>query len=161
MKKNVITWGVIIVVVGVIGFFGGMRYGQSRSTSDVEQRFAQFGANGGAGAFRAGGMMGRGGTGGGMNGSGLVMGTVLSKDDKSITLQMRDNGSRIVFFSDTTDITHSVKGTPTDVAVGSTIAVSGTTNSDGSLTAQTLQIRPMPVTPAPSTSTTPETTPQK
>jgi hypothetical protein len=51
--------------------------------------------------------------------------------------------------SGTTTFSKSAQGTIADVAVGSQLFVGGTTNTDGSVTATTIQLRP--AMPAPTT----------
>ncbi|KKS39844.1 MAG: hypothetical protein UV04_C0035G0003 [Candidatus Gottesmanbacteria bacterium GW2011_GWA2_42_16] len=137
------------VVVGGGAFYGGMKYAQSKapqgrlsqadfqnlqnfSPEERQQRLQELGAN--AGGFRGGQ---RGG-----NAGGFTTGEIISKDDKSVTVKLRDGGSKIVFLSDSTEITKSAAGTLSDLEVGKNISVNGTANSDGSITAQSIQLRP-------------------
>lgn len=81
-------------------------------------------------------------------GDGFIAGEVIAKDENSVTVKLRDGGSKIIFLSATTPITKSAAGTLEDLAVGTQVTAVGTANTDGSLTAQSIQIRPpMPVTP--------------
>lgn len=132
---NKITQIIIVaVVVGVVGFYGGMQYGKSSAASATpgsgRGNFQGFGGQGG-GMMRTRGMNG-----------GFTGGSILSKDDKSITLKLRDGGSKIIFFSAATKVMKSTAGATGDLAVGGDVTVMGTTNSDGSITADSIQIRP-------------------
>lgn len=139
------------VVVGGGAFWGGMKYAESKSPrgrlsqadfqnlqnlspEERQERLHEFGANVGAGF--------RGGRTGGQIGGGFISGEVISKDDKSVTVKLRDGGSKIIFLSDSTEITKSASGSISDLEVGKNISVNGTANSDGSATAQSIQIRP-------------------
>ncbi len=130
------------------GFYGGMVYGKSKVTSTFAAARAQFAGNGQGGG-------GRGGNRAQFAGGGATMGEVIAKDDKSITIKMRDGGSKIVFFSGSTQVMKAVAGAATDLNVGEQVTALGTANADGSVSAQSIQIRPpmMPVnaaTPTPS-----------
>jgi hypothetical protein len=143
MKKIVSIVIGVAIVVGGGGFYGGMKYAQAKRGNfgnlTAEQR-QQFAANGGA-AFRAGQR-------GGANG-GLVSGQILSKDDTSITIKLRDGGSKIVLYSDKTEVGKFVNDTSADLEVGKNVSANGTSNQDGSLTAQSIQIRPDLPSPTP------------
>jgi len=118
--------------------FGGQDFG-NLSAADRQARFAEMGQRaGGKGAARVGGA-----------GGGMASGEILSKDDKSITLKLGESGTKIIFFSDTSEITKSVAGAAADLEVGKTVMVSGTANEDGSITAKTIQLRPATPQPQP------------
>ncbi|MDO8555201.1 MAG: hypothetical protein Q7R75_01395 [bacterium] len=129
----------IAIVIGfaLLGggsFYAGMKYGQNAGAQvALAQRAQRANAFGGIGT----GQRGRGNQGGGFFG-----GTVLSKDDKSVTLKLNDGSSKIIFFSDTTKIMKSVDGVSADMTIGEQISVNGTPNQDGSISAQSIQIRP-------------------
>ena len=72
----------------------------------------------------------------------MVSGDIISKDAMSITVKLRDGGSKIVFFSDTTEISRFASGSASDLLVGKSVMVNGKTNDDGSVTAQSIQLRP-------------------
>jgi len=136
MKKPVIIIGLVLVSAVVAGgsFYGGMIYGQKKITSDFAQRM--------------GSINGRNGVPANINrqSGGMVSGDITTKDDKSITVSLRGGGSKIVFFSDKTEFGKFVSGTAADLEIGKSVAITGTTNQDGSVTAQSIQLRPA-VTP--------------
>jgi hypothetical protein len=134
-NKHVIIVVVVAVLFGGIGFFGGVKYNQAKAastkTANTQQR--QQGSQGGAFAGR-----------GGQNGNGgVVTGQILSKDDQSMTIQLPNNGgSKIVFYSTSTQISKMAPGASSDLTNGEQVIIMGKANSDGSVTAQTVQIRP-------------------
>ncbi len=138
-KKHVITTVVVAVVIGVVGFFGGTKYGQAKAKSSTPKFAQTFNGAGGNFAARAGGA-GTGRT--GVNG-GLVTGEIIKQDDSSLTVQLPNNGgSKIVLFSGSTAIGRVATGTTADLVTGTNVVVTGSANSDGSITAQNIQIRP-------------------
>ncbi|MFA5934361.1 MAG: hypothetical protein WC827_00525 [Candidatus Paceibacterota bacterium] len=74
------------------------------------------------------------------NFGGMVAGKILSMDDKSITLENRDGGSRIILLSASTTIQKSILGTLTDLKVGEQISVLGKADTSGTVAAQSIQI---------------------
>jgi len=145
-NNNLIVIIVVAALVGAVAFFGGMKYQQSKMPTG----FRQF-----AGGQFGGGQGTRNGQGqGNRQGFRPVNGDIISADDKSITVKMQDGSSRIVLFSDKTTINKASTGTRDDLKVGETVAVFGTDNSDGSVTAQNIQLNPMfrnDLTPTPTT----------
>ena len=127
-----------VVVVGAVAFYGGMKYGESKTaattmgTGQGQRGNGQFG--GGAGGARTGG--------GNRGGAGFANGEVASVDATSLTVKMRDGSSKIIILSTSTQVLKSVAGAVTDVAVGSQVTITGAGNPDGSITAQSIQIRP-------------------
>ncbi|MCX6790357.1 MAG: DUF5666 domain-containing protein, partial [Candidatus Kaiserbacteria bacterium] len=80
---------------------------------------------------------------------GLLSGTIEAKDATSLTLNTRDGSSHVVLITPATNVSKSVSGATSDITVGSTVTVSGTANSDGSVSATLVQLRPTtPKTPA-------------
>ncbi len=140
--KKIIPIIITAVVVGGIGFYGGMKYGQGAGAQGiVGQGGSATGGFGSAGAGRRNGGFGQ-------NGGGFASGDILSKDDKSITLKLQNGGSQIVFFSSSTRVMKEVEGSANDLTTGGRVTVTGTSNQDGSLTAQSIQLRPqMPASP--------------
>ncbi len=128
-KKIGMIVGIVIVVV--ISFYGGMRYGKNSVATTQSTRFTQGSGNGG----------GQRGTRGGANGAGFVSGTVLSQDATGITLQLRTGGSQVILTASSTQISKSVIGSTSDLKKGDDVMITGTSNPDGSLTAETIQIR--------------------
>jgi len=140
MKKIIYVVVVIVVLIGGGAFYGGMKYAQGQggrgnlANLTLEQR-QQLTANGGTG-FTGGISQGRGGMMGG-----LITGEIISKDDKSITIKMRDGGSKIIFYSNSTGVEKFITGTASDLEEGKNVSINGTTNQDGSVTAQSIQLR--------------------
>lgn len=141
MQKNIFLAVIsTAIIAGGAAFYGGIKYGKggmpdfrSLTPEQRQQRFQQLGIQG---------IGGTGGRFGNSTGNNFAVGEIISKDDKSITLKLRDGGSKIVFFSDSTEISKFADGDKNDLQVGKNILVNGKTNSDGSLTAQTIQLRP-------------------
>lgn len=134
MKNNVAIFVIIALLIGGgAGFFGGMQYQKSQRAAGFGQ-FANsgFSARGGSASGRGVGARGNGAT-----------GTILSADANSITVKLADGSSKIVLLTGSTSINKATQGSVSDLAVGTTVAAFGTTNSDGSITATNVQINPM------------------
>ena len=120
--------GVAVLLVAGASFYGGMAYSQNMAAAQRAQRTG--------GAFA--------GRGGRTSGGGFTGGEIIAQDSQSITVKLPNGSSQIVFFSDSTKIMKSVDGTASDLATGKQVTVSGTANPDGSITAQSIQLRPLP-----------------
>jgi len=70
----------------------------------------------------------------------MIAGEIIAKDDSSMTIKLNDGGSKIVLISGSTKTTKQADATADDLAVGTKVSVLGTTNSDGSVSAQSVQI---------------------
>lgn len=148
-SKNIVIAILALLVVGAGSFYGGMKYGQNKnsggnfsaqalqnlSPAERQQIFQQFRSSGNLQGSRRNGI-------GNQNGGTFLSGEVISKDDKSVTIKLSDGGSKIVFFSATASIGKTTEGTAADLEVGKEITINGSANSDGSVTAQSIQIRP-------------------
>ena len=64
-----------------------------------------------------------------------------SQDDKSLTIKLTEGGSRIVFLSASTTINKIVKVMSGDLKINESVLVNGTSNSDGTINANLIQIR--------------------
>ena len=126
MKKYLvhIVWLVIVVVALGGGYFWGK--------SDVNSARAGF-----TGAF---GSSTRGRAGGGAGG-GFTAGQITQMDSSSITLQLPNGNSEVVFYSSSTPVSEPTIVSVSTLKVGTNVMVGGTSNSDGSLTATTIQVR--------------------
>ncbi|KKR23797.1 MAG: hypothetical protein UT53_C0007G0015 [Candidatus Yanofskybacteria bacterium GW2011_GWD2_39_48] len=140
MRNKYIVFAIIAIVGLGLGFFSGMKYSQSRSllaNIGQGQQRGQFGNNM-AGSAR-----------GGINGMSFINGDILSMDTASITVKLKDGGSKIILFPSTVEIGKFTNGTVADLVIGKTVTITGKTNTDGSITAQTIQIRPAMPSPSP------------
>lgn len=136
MAKKILPIVIVVILVGVGAFYGGMKYDQSKAAANLSANFQNR-------QMAGSGTGSRNGTFGNRSGGGFVTGEIISKDDKSITVKLQDGGSKIIFYSDSTELDKFVSGTPNDLEVDKTIIVNGKANSDGSITAQSIQLRPV------------------
>lgn len=142
-KKNKNVLIIAGVVAILISFYGGMLYGKTQTPVASNNNQGNFGQNGAGNRMRGGG--------------GNVFGQILSKDANSITVELRTpgsvnngttgtaqtgTGSKIVFYTNKTSVIKTIDGTVNDLIVGEQISVSGTANTDGSVNASSVQIRP-------------------
>ncbi|MDD5547467.1 MAG: hypothetical protein PHN74_01000 [Candidatus Pacebacteria bacterium] len=142
-KKTLILVIVGVVLIGGAVFYGGMKCGQKSLTNRKginnfsnltdEQKQAGMQQFGGGAGFAGGGAH---------NGGGMVSGEIISKDDKGITVKLKDGGSKIVFIPESTIVTKNAAGSIEELKTGVQVLVSGTANTDGSVSAKSIQIIP-------------------
>lgn len=130
MKNNLIIAIVgTIIISGGAGFYGGMKYQESKSPA-FSRNFPQ-------------GLEGRTGQNDQnprTNGLRPVAGEILSLDDQSLTIKLVDESSKIIILTDTSKINKTQEGSLEDLKVGESISVFGQENTDGSVTAENIQI---------------------
>ncbi len=125
----------VLLAVGGSSFYGGLKYGESKA-APAGARFQVFGQGAQRGGASAGTQQRA------NRGGGFVSGDIMSVDDKSLTIKSRDGGSRIILLSGSTEVSKFSAGALSDLQVGDSVTVTGKTNTDGSITAQTIQERP-------------------
>ncbi|HEY5220810.1 MAG TPA: hypothetical protein VIJ29_01500 [Candidatus Paceibacterota bacterium] len=123
-----IIWAIIAIAALGGGFFWGKAIVPARGS------FA------GAGTFGSSTrrLAGAGGTAAG----GLAVGQITTIGSSSITVQLANGNSEVVFYSSSTPVSVPTTVSVNTFKVGTNVMVAGTTNSDGSVTAQTIQVRP-------------------
>ena len=72
----------------------------------------------------------------------MVMGEIISQDENSITVKIQDGSTKIVILGDSTTYSKSQSIEKTELSTGNQVRVSGNANSDGSITAQNVQLNP-------------------
>src|SRR5690349_4330068 len=131
MKTQTIIIGVIaLLVVGGGSFYAGTKY-QAMQRGNFAAGFG--GQNGQAFRQRFGN---------GQNAS-AVRGQIISNDNGTITVKMRDGSTKLVVLSSSATIMKATSGSKDDLKSGEEVMIFGTSNSDGSVTAQTISINPM------------------
>lgn len=133
-NKILIAIAVTALLVGTGGFFAGMQYQKTKrpSVGDFQAMREQ---------FRSGNLPSSGLGARFQQGQGRpVSGEIISKDEKSITVKLSDGSSRIIFVGDETKISESTPSAKDKLTEGLQVFVTGSENSDGSMTATSIQI---------------------
>jgi hypothetical protein len=128
MKNISVPLIVAAIALCAAGFFGGMKFEDYQLSKTRGSAMRQFPGTGGA----------RGGAGGRQ-----ITGNIVSVDDTSLTVKLPDGSSKIVILSDITTINKAAEATKSDLKTGDKVAVFGTNNADGSVTAQNIQLNPV------------------
>ena len=133
------------LIVGSASFYGGIKYAQNKSSFRM--------SSGRTGADFRSGTAGRRGSfdrndnnaenrTGGNRGAGFVNGEIIAAGEKSLTVKLREGGSKIILLSASTTIGKVTAGATSDLTAGQTVGINGESNADGSITAVNIQIRP-------------------
>jgi hypothetical protein len=128
MKTNIVV--LITALTLAVGFAGGYFYRNYRLSQTRRSFGGQFQRNS------------TGATLGARFGDRPVVGEIISQEDRSFTVKMADGSTKIIILSDSTTYTKTDAGSKDDLKVGSQVGIFGTENSDGSLTAQNVQLNP-------------------
>lgn len=131
MKNNYLVTGILVIVFAGTGFYGGMQYQKSQR--------GNFSGQLGTGVMRNG----RTGTGTPRGGFRPVAGEIISADDKSITVKLQDDSSKIVLINTKTIINKAQTVDKSELKVGEKVSVFGSENTDGSVNAQNVQLNPI------------------
>lgn len=131
-REQLIIFVVLLVLVGAGAFYGGLKYQSGKDATAASNRFDAGARNGQGGANR------------GANGAGRpVVGEITSVDDKSITVKGQDGSSKVVLLGGSVTVSKTDTASRDDLKTGVTVGVFGTTNADGSVSAQNIQLNPM------------------
>lgn len=117
---------IIIIIFAAGGFYGGVLYGKQSVVQDANI------VQGGRVRTRA--------FGGNAQGMRPVSGQIIAQDSKSITVKLMDGSSKIINFTDQTKINKAIAGSVSDLKSGERVTTFGSTNTDGSVTAQNISI---------------------
>lgn len=144
MSKSQSMLAVVIAILLCGGsFYAGTKY--ASSTTPARQNGAGGFGQGGAGFQRGTGPgTGMGGTmfRGGARGQAVTNGDISKIEGSMITVKLPDGGSKLIITSSSTKVMQMTEATPDILKTETPVMVMGTANTDGSLTAATIQIRP-------------------
>jgi subtilase family serine protease len=120
MQKNIVPIIIIAILFSGIGFFSGTTYqkgkmplrGNQLQNNNIQKR----------------------------PGNGQIMGEITSVNDGSVTVKTTDGSSKLILLSDKTNINQAVPATTTDLVVGQKVVIFGNTNTDNSISAQSIQL---------------------
>jgi len=122
-KQLIITFAIVIVFTG-IGYFAGTKTSQNKGPGGMAGIKTTGNNN------RAGGM------------GGNITGEISSADEKSLTIKMTNGSSKIVLLTEKTSVNKATEAAVSDLKVGEKVVIFGSTNTDGSVTAQNVQLNP-------------------
>lgn len=132
VKQNLVITIVIVIVVGALGFYGGIQYQKSQRVSfsaDSNQKFV-----GGANQQRGVGRQGN------IAGLSPVSGEITAIDDNTVTVKTQNGSSKIIVYSASTKVNKTSEGSKSDLKVGEQIMAIGSESSDGTITAQSISV---------------------
>lgn len=131
-KNSLIVTIVVAVIVGALGFYGGIQYQKSQRGSfpgSTTQGFP-------SGTNQQGGNGRQGST----TGSRPVSGEITGLDESTLTIKTQDGSSKIVIYSTATKVNKTSEGSTSDLKVGEQVTVIGSESADGTVTAQNISL---------------------
>ena len=119
---------IISLIIIAVAFYGGLRYGRS-GTSSIGSNNRSFSGQGGLTrrSFN--------------NSGGVIRGDIIKKDSQSVVVALPVGGSQIIWYSTSTQVQKTIAATVDDLSIGQTVMINGSANSDGSLSANSIQLR--------------------
>lgn len=128
MKNQNIFFTLIFVIISlIVGFFGGVYYQRSQRATRFNR--LNFQSNNPTGRF--------------IQGTRPINGTIIKKNNESITIKLRDGSTRIVFLNEKTQISKSTLASKEDLTENKSVFIVGQQNPDGSISAENIQINPL------------------
>jgi len=125
MNKQILIFIPVTIAIAGGSFFGGLVLGYFKAGQGNFSRTGQ-----GSTIRKNIGM-----------GGNLIVGQILSLEGNTLTVKLQTGGSKIVLLSDITKVLKSTDTTKEELLTDKNITVTGKTNSDGTVTADTIQIR--------------------
>lgn len=141
MKKTITISVITGILTLVLGFFGGLTYQKSKTTS----QFIRGGNRQTNGTTLQNGVGQRNGA---IRGGAPFSGKIISQDATSLTIQSADGSNKIVVISAQTKVNKTQEASVTDLKTGDDVMVIGTQNTNGSLTAQSISLGRFMATPS-------------
>ena len=124
--KQKISVLVVVMALMAVSFYGGTIYTKKTLSAT---------------GLPNGSLMTRGNRGPSMRTNGGLMGEIIAKDATSLTIKGRDGSSHFAFFGTSTPVFKSITGSNADLSVGTEVMIVGKPNADGSVNAQSVQVR--------------------
>jgi len=130
MKNKNLLVAILVIGVGVGGFFAGMKYQENRQFPKLGFRAMKGRRQRGMPGLQE------------VEGSGMirVKGEIIGQDKESVTIKLPDDSSKIVLVSEKTMINKMTEGVVGDLETGKQIVVFGQENSDKSISATNIQL---------------------
>lgn len=122
-ERKIVWYIIMAIIILVVVFYLGGKFATSSAPANQTQ---QFNRSGSQPLLK--------------NGNG-IFGSVIKKDNQSITIKTRDGSTKIVFISDSTKFLRTIAGSQMDVDKGKEVTITGTENPDGSFNATSVEIR--------------------
>ncbi len=134
MKNTKSIIGALLIVIGIAGFFGGMKYQQNKgfSMTDIQSGDMHAGMAGRSGSERVRGS----------SNSGMISGEIIDQDEASITIKQADESTKIILLSENTGVNKTSQGSVDDLKTGEAVMIFGQENPDGSISAVNIQLNP-------------------